>query len=352
MFQIRRLFTAPLVWGLVAIALGSAIQMRHVAEIGSLEGTLRVGADTEARSFIEDDLGDDIPLAAGEGHDGWQFFVTARDPFARNTDRLGAYEGYRFRRLLGPLIAGGGGTFSAGATLVGLNVVGILGFALAVGSVCALATQFGAPWWTPVAALLSPGLWLSIQLVTADGLALGLALLSVYLAVRRRPGLSILAMSCALFAKETSVLFAAGLATWLYFEDRRIEGALTLVIPVASFGVWLTYIQTTIGDALQSRGNIRAPFVGIAQSIDSWTNANDITYWWLAIGSVVLAAIGVWATQNRLVTALGVPWVLVAITSSAVVWDNGNNALRVLAPCWVLGVLGLAMRVQAQATHG
>ena len=109
MNQVRRWVTAPLAWGLSAVVIATMLQIAHVREVGSLEATLRVGVDSEALPYIEDDFGHAIPVTAGEGHDGWRFYLTASDPLALDAQRRLIYWAYRFRRVVGPLIAGAGG---------------------------------------------------------------------------------------------------------------------------------------------------------------------------------------------------------------------------------------------------
>lgn len=256
MLQVRRRVSAPLLWGMTAVTLGTALQIAHVAQVGSLEATLRVGAESDARPFIEDDFGRPVPVTAGHGHDGWRFFLTAQDPFALDDERRPVYRAYRYRRVLGPLLAGGFGTFPAPATVLGLNVIGVLGFGLAVGTTAALASPLGARAWVPLGALLNVGLWLSIELVTADTLTLGLALLAVYLSLRHRPAWAAVAMTLAVLAKETSILFAAGLVIWLYIDGQRGAALRMAVLPIGAIATWMLYLESVLGGAFKSNSNL------------------------------------------------------------------------------------------------
>ena len=199
---------------------------------------------------------------------------------------------------------------------------------------------------------MNVGLWLSIELVTADTLTLGLALLAVYLSLRHRPAWAAVAMTLAVLAKETSILFAAGLVIWLYIDGQRGAVLRMAVLLIGAIATWMLYLESVLGGAFKSNSNLGRPFVGMIQSMGMWSGTAQL-YGWMAVVSLVMALIGVWWARSRLLTAITVPWVLVAVASSTVVWEDGNNALRVLSPSWTLGVLGLAIAIgRREPTHG
>ena len=76
-----------------------------------------------------------------------------------------------------------------------------------------------------------------------------------------------MAMTLAVFAKETSILFAIGLAVWLLLQRRIRASALLLIIPAAAYGAWLVYLEQMLGGAFRSDGNLALPFAGIFQEI-------------------------------------------------------------------------------------
>lgn len=349
MHHIRSRMTGPLAWALAALVLGTVLQIVHVDAIGSLEGTLRLGAEARARPFIEADFGEPLPLAAGRGHDGWRFYLTASDPLMLNEERSHVYNPYRFRRVLGPAVAGGMGAFSARATLLGLNIVGIAGFALVTGVAAALGTRLGARRWVPVAALLNVGFWLSVQLLSADTLTVGLALLAVHLALdRRRWGASV-AMTLAVLAKDTSILFAIGLALHHLRKRQFAAAAQIVLVPIVVLVAWLSYVEVRLGNGFTSNGNLAAPFTGIIDTISSWNGADGV-YAWLALAALVVAVVVVAIGRVPLITSLLLPWVGISIVSSTLVWEDGNNAIRALSPLWTLAVIGLAVMFARQDT--
>jgi len=329
-------------WVLVALAIGILAQVQQVRDTGSIEASLRVGSDAQARAFIEADLGHAVPVTAGEGHDGFHYYLAARDPLALDSERLPIYVAYRHRRILGPLLAGIGGVLGPRATIVGLSVVSLFGFGLAAGAASALAKHMGARPWAPVGVLTSVGLILSVQLVTADALTTGLALTGAVFALRSRAGPAAIAVTLAVLTKETSLLFAAGLTSWLWIENRRRAAALMALLPGGTLLLWTMYLQLRLGDAWSTNGNLGFPFVGLAQSVGGWETDADIALGWLADVPVSVAVIGVVRARQRFLTAITVPWIGIAVLSSSVVWMDGNNALRAFAPCWILGVLGIA----------
>lgn len=345
----RTALFVPLLWAVAAMALGIALQVQHVAAIGSWEGTLRVGAESPARPLIAADLGEDPPVTDGLGHDGYWYYLSAADPLALDVDRHVAYLGYRHRRLLGPLLAGAGGLFPARATVIGLSVVGILGFGLAAGATAWLAARWGARPWAPVGAVLNVGLWLSVQLVTADTLAIGVGLLGVALVIDRRWRPAALVLVLAVLAKETSVLFAlsGGWIAWRAAGAR--EAGTVLIPPLAALAVWLGYLELQIGGAFASNGNLGAPLTGMIESLSNLPTGGDAFYAWMTVFGVVVAVAGVAAARQAQLTALTVPWIAVAILATAVVWERGNNAARVLAPCMVLGLVGLGIALEQRA---
>lgn len=339
----RSALLVPVAWAVVAMVLGALIQIQHVQSIGSIEATLRVGADSPARPFISDDLGPDLPVTEGLGHDGYWFYLSAADPFARDTDRVPVYLGYRHRRLLGPLLAGGGGLLAPRAALIGLSVVGILGFALTAGATAWLAGTWGARSWAPLGAVLNVGLWLSVQLVTADTLAVGLGLVGVAFVLARRWWMAAALLTLAVLAKETSVLFVLGAGALAWVGAGRRQALAVVATPVAVLVAWLAYVELRIGGALASNGNLGLPLEGMLSSLSELSTGADAFYAWMAVIGVALAVAGVLAARRYDLTALTVPWIAVAVVSTSVVWERGNNAVRVLAPCLLLGVVGVAV---------
>ena len=336
-------------WALVALAIGLMAQIAQVRETGAIEASLRVGVDAPEREIVQEDLGQDLILATGPGHDGYHYFLAARDPFALNEARHFAYPAHRHRRIFGPLLGGLGGTLSARATVFGLSAVGLVGFALTAGAIASIGRHLRSRWWSPIGAITSIGLMLSLQLVTADALATGLGLTAVALVLRSRFGLSIVGMSLAVLTKETSMLFALGMAVWLWSEGRKRQAIAVVAIPASVLLVWMSYLEIRLGNAFTARDSLDIPLRGLWTSIGTWRPGSDRLFGWIAVLSVLVAVVGVAVARHRVVSALTIPWIAIALSTGAAIWMDGNNAVRVFAPCWLLGFVGIA---HAVASHG
>jgi len=129
-----------IIWVVTALLVGLAAQIDQVRDTGSIEANLRVGSEAPARAFIEADLNAPVPVTEGGGHDGFHYYLAARDPLALDADGREIYVAYRHRRIFGPLLAGLGGSLPPRTTVLGLSIVGILGFALAAAATVSLSS--------------------------------------------------------------------------------------------------------------------------------------------------------------------------------------------------------------------
>lgn len=337
-------------WALVGLLVGSIAQIAHVRQIGGLEGTLRLGDESPARFLIADELGR-VPLTKGTGHDGFQSYLVARDPFAANADEYGFYVGYRHRRLMSPLLSGLGGTLSPRATLWGLSVTTILGFALSAGAIAAIAQLLGARPWAPVGSVVNIGALLSVQLVTPDALANGFALAAAVAVLRRRHLPAALLMAASLLTKETSVLFAAGLIAYLWMR-REQRGAAWMMASVIPLLLWTGYVNAVVGGGFETQGNLTIlPFAGIVATIGDWRQPVERVLGGTALVAMAVALVGLVRSRSAILWATAAPWLLTAVFSSSEVWRGGNNAVRVYAILWTIGILGIAVSLESTDHH-
>jgi hypothetical protein len=320
-----------------AIILGSVLQVVNLTSLAEPAAILRVGADSSVREPIEEALGE-IPVTLGVGHDGQYFFATALDPFARDERWVGTYETYRHRRVAYPLIAGLGGWLSPEATLFGMAVVPILGLGLAAAASVALAPDR----WRNVAlaaVLASPGLWMSLSLATADTLALGAGLAGLWLVRRRRLGPAIVWFVIAALTKETHLLFAASAAAWFMIGGRRWRDAMLVGgVPTVVLIAWMQYLSGRIPSDGVGLWNFDWPLAGLLEAVDGWSGGSAILVVSAILGTVI-AVVGAARTRSLLLRLTLVPWILVALVTAEVVWRDGNNVARVLAPLLTIGVL-------------
>jgi hypothetical protein len=344
-------------WAATGLLVAVIVQAVNIVQLGDLAGALRLGAAAPTRPLVEAELGQ-IQLAEGTGHDGYQFLVIALDPLARDAEHQTVYYGYRHRRVLYPALAGLGGLLPGRAALAGMAVWNALGVALCAGAVAWLVPRLGAAGWGPAGAVANMGLLNSVQLLTADTLAIGFGLLAAALLVARRLGWAIVALTAAVLTKETSILFTVGAAGWLLTRRDWTAAALTLTVPTGVALAWAGYIEGTIGNGFATQRNLGWPLAGVAEGIGQWNEPGMVVLGLTALAGLIVAGVGAVRSRSSLLLSLTIPWILVTLVSSAVVWGDGNNALRVFSVLWIFGILGLAVRpgrapkdsAQAEAT--
>jgi hypothetical protein len=336
-------------WFLTGIAIAAVMQWHQLYSSGQgLAMTLRVGDTSPARSVIEAELGD-VPVTRGAGHDGQYYYLIARHPVPDPESALLFDDpGYRYRRILYPLLAGGFGRLGPRATLAGLSIWAALGMGAAAAAASQLADRVGAPWWTVLGVIANPGLWLSTQLATPDTLALALALMGAVLCINTRWWAGVALLAVAGLTKEYYLLTAASLLGWNLVSGRRrfASRPLWAAFPVL---MWGTFISVRLGGSagFSPRPNIDLPLRGLVQGVAHWplTSATDRFHAALILlGLFVLTTVLLMA-RDRLLSSMALPWVALAALSSFLVWSNGNNASRVLAPVWVWAALGLGRHV-------
>ena len=320
-------------WAVIgAIASGILIWAQSQA-VGGIAGLLEVGETSDLRPLIEAQLGD-IPLADGAGHDGQIYYAMALDLNGDEVGPLLDHAGYRYRRILYPLLSSGFGILGGSALLIGMIVVTIVATAVAAGATAAVATKVGLSDWAALAVLLNPGVWLSVRLLTSDTLALALMMLGL-LALGTRLALPATFFALSTLAKDVFVVTPLGLAIG---RDRRrwLIGGIALSVLL----VWMTWLTVTLGDGFTGRGNISLPFVGIVNGSANWPNLDVEELVFLGFGLLtVLAGLVVGLSRRSWLRWPILGWTALALISSDWVWDFGNNAARAFAPLAVLVAL-------------
>ncbi len=318
---------------------------------GDVAFVLRVGHESGTRAFIEEELGS-IPLTEGLGHDGQYSYLIARDPFGLDDLPALADDGaYRYRRALYGWMAGGLGMLPPQAALIGLAAWAIVGFGVATAATADVAALVGARSWAVLGVLGNLGMWLSVQLATADALAMALAMLAVSLTLRRRTGWAMVALAAAVLTKDAYVLFSVGLGGWLWFSGKRHSGLALALVPAVPLLLWVGWVSWQVGNGFSAKDNFAWPVVGLVESSSAWETTGDLVQAIVALIALAAALLIAVMTRQRLITWLTVPWILVALVSSAVVWGDGNNAVRAFAPLWLLAWLGAAWMVQTRSAR-
>jgi hypothetical protein len=353
----RRHGLSPIGWFLAGCGLVLAFQVFFVRQHGGDWAVLvRVGADKPHRAHIEEELGPVVCLDS-LGHDGQINYLIARDPFCRHDTHVMLSEfdnpPYRYRRILYPLLAGGFGLLDPRAVLLGL----IFWLALGAGLVAAASADLRSRWHLSGTAmflvLLNPGTYLSAQVLTADALATGLALLGVVLWLRQRQTTAVLVLAAAVLVRETSLLVTLSLVLPL-LAQRRIRQAFLLA---ASSGVpwlaWSLWVRWAIpgGNGLE---NLSLPFVGIIESIPLWRlqGPASVVFGGLSLLLVAGAFWIAWRTPNRFLCCSCLLWACLAVVLSRDVWGHPGNVLRTLMPLWVFLALGYGSCVQQVLAAG
>jgi len=330
-------------WFLVGVVVAVLLQWLQVRALGGdWTGLVNAGQQSSLRSLIEAELGP-VATVGQAGHDGQFSFLIALDPLGQGpAPDLFDHGAYRYRRILLPALGGGFGLWGGEAALLGLVVWTAVGMGLATAAIADLGGDMGTRPWVVAGVLANPGVWLSVQLLTPDVLALGLALTGAALWRRGLRTWGMVTLALAALAKDQYLLVATGLAGWEWFRaHRRPAVALVLgaVTPLAMWSIWLT---ATMGEGLTPRGNFSLPLVGILDAAKGWavTGAKDVTFSLIATGGLLLAAVVSLLVRSAFLRWLTWPWVVLAVVSSGWVWNLGNNSLRVFAPLLTVAVLG------------
>lgn len=332
----------PLAWFLIAFGLALFIQWNQASALGNgdIAALLSVGERSQLRPIIEEELGQ-VPLVPGSGHDGQMTYVIARHPVPKSqVADLFDHAGYRYRRILYPLLGSGFGTFSPRFTLYGLALLAAAGFGLAATAMRKLADRFGLNVWVMAGIVANPGLWLSLKLMTPDALAFGLALAGTWLWLRRStwPAVGALALSC--LTKEPYLLVVIGLAGWELTRPGRSAARLVglFVVPLPLV-IWSGWLSIQIGDGFAPRGNLGPPLVGLIGSLQAWLASPDPLLALLTMTALVVTIAGALSVRSSLLAWLTWPWLAIALSSSDWVWALGNNAARAFAPLFLLAAI-------------
>jgi len=303
--------------------------------VGGPAGLIQVGENSALRPVIEAELGD-IPLSPGSGHDGQIYYAIGLDLRGEFVPDLLDHGGYRYRRILFPLLSSGFGLFDGWPLLIGMMVVTIAAAGVAVGATATIAARGGLTELATFALLANPGFWLSIRLLTADTLAMGLMLGALALLTNLR--LSAVTFALAVLAKDAYLVTPAGLA---FTRDRRRW--ILVIVPFVSLVGVMTWITVTMGEGFTGRGNFALPLMGIIDASSNWSNlgAGDIFFLIFALVSV-FAGLVIGILHKSWLRWPIISWSVLGLVSSEWVWNFGNNAARVFAPLAVLIVLSLA----------
>ncbi|MFQ5523848.1 MAG: hypothetical protein ACE5F5_09765 [Acidimicrobiia bacterium] len=319
-------------WALVGGAAAAILLAAQAASVGGATGLLQVGEASNLRPLIEAELGD-LPLAPGPGHDGQIYYAIGLDLDGDEVGPLLDHAGYRYRRILFPLLASGFGLLEGEGLLWGMIVLVVASTAVATGVVAVTARRTGLSEWIALSVVLNPGIWLSVRLLTADVTAIAFMTLGLY-AYSRSSSNTGPTFALAALTKDVFVLTPLGSTLADPKQWHRVA-----VTPLAVLGAWSFWLTQSLGEGFTPRQNLTWPLKGIVDAWSNWVHLGGEEWFYLAftMGSV---AVGLVAGLRR--GWLRWPlllWTALALVSSNWVWDFGNNAARAFAPIIVLAVL-------------
>ena len=331
-----------LFWFVAGTIAAGVLQVGQVRVMGGVpEGLLFAGDRQEVHVLVLEEL-PGTPVWEGFGHDGQIFYAMALDLTGQWVPDILLSSPYRYRRILYPALASGFGTMEGRGLLWGMILLAALPAGLAAGAIAELARLENWTRLAPALVLLNPATWLSARLLTADNLALALAVLGVLALRSRRDGWAVVAFAAAALTKEPFLAMAAGATGLMWFEGERRRAFKALAAATAPMLLWWVYVATAVGNPLESYGAMVAPLTGIIDALPTWASLRPRD--WLYLTAVLLgvaASLITLVKGPRLLKWLVTPWLLIALVSSDLVWNFGNNAIRALAPIFTLGLTGL-----------
>ena len=335
-------------WFILGAALGVTVMGAYGA--GGWRSLLHVGSRNPLLHTIESELG---PLAPSDatGHDGQLYYLVARDPLGtgETPHALAAFDDngprYRYRRILFPVLAGGFGQLGAQATLGGMITWLAVAMGLATVAIADLSFQLNVREAVFVAAV-NAGALVSLLLLTADVLALALALGGISLALRWRTGWAVAALALAALTKEVYVLVPWALAAWRWNERQRGDALALAVLPVLPIVAWSGWVATSLPGIATAVANVGMPFVGFFEAVSVWVSQerNPVELFLAAftgltfVGASAMLAVG----RIKVLRWLVAPWVALGCFATLEVWGKPNNAARVFAILWPLSILLLS----------
>ncbi len=250
-------------WTLVLV-----IMLIYLGTIAALHGGNPKAFVTlgECFSVCQGADGTDCP-AGTEGYDGQFTYYIARDPL----DSPGCLDvpAYRMQRILLPAL---GRALSLGYTpLIPWTLVAINLAALVTGTALLedLLRQAHASRWYALSYGLFVGVVMAVRLSTTEALAYGLVIAGIWLVERERPNAAALMLALAALAKETTLLFAAGLVLYHVLHRRWRDAARITLIAGVPFALWQVVLYGWLGTFGAGSGGAKAtpfeivPFNGV-----------------------------------------------------------------------------------------
>lgn len=195
------------------------------------------------------------------GYDGQFIYYIARDLSPQDVTPYLDVPAYRYQRILLPLLARL--TSFGNPTLLPwlLALWGVLSITMGVWAVSGLLAGWGVSRWYALVYGLYAGFLLALIVDLPEPLAYGLVAVGLLLLERGRKWAGWLVLGLAVFAKETTLLFTAGVLLSYLFQ-RRWRELISLgcigVLPFVIFQGWLWAVFSAAG--IGSGGALSTPF--------------------------------------------------------------------------------------------
>jgi hypothetical protein len=347
---------APAVfWFSIGVLLGLAAMRGQGAP--NWASLLRVGSSNPFLGQIQRELGPVHPRDP-VGHDGQLFFLIARDP----VNAFGTAQGlaefdnnpprYRYRRILYPLLSGGFGLFNGRVTLAAMILLAAVGLGLTAVAIADIAHGLNLSGGVVFAGVLNLGALISAMLLTADALALGLALGGLALVCRSQTGWAVTAFALAALTKEVYAIVPASIGAFYIRERFWRRGLIVALMPVLPLLIWTAWVWLKIPDAPPTASNLGVPFRGIVESLPVWRERYQGNLPQMA-AATFLACVFIMAPalvvlgRNGLLRSTVVAWLVIASVSTPLVWRLPTNAARAFGMLWPLTWLLLVERMRA-----
>ncbi len=344
-----------LFWFVIGASLAvGAMRAQNPPNLASL---LRVGSTNPLLAQIEQELGP-IESPDSVGHDGQIYYLIARDPWATGPTvaALSQFDTnpprYRYRRILYPLLVGGFGQFDGRTTLFSMILWVAISMGVATVATADLTFHLRGSARAALIASVNVGALVSAMLLTADMLALALALLGLTFAARERRTWAIAAFAVAGLTKELYLFVPLSVALWHWMERRRAQAVVYATLPLLPLIVWAIYVSMRVPDLPIKVASFGVPMVGILTSIPQWRHRNgaeQLVGAYVGVSFVTAAAMVVAGRAGILRWVLA-PWLTLGLVATEVaVWDIPSNVARQFAILWPVGMLLVSQRMWAQA---
>jgi hypothetical protein len=304
---------------------------------------------------------EDVNEGQGFSHDGKFFFAQANDPWYLHPEEHAVVLDqpiYRGERMLYPLVAGGFGLFSPDIVVWSMLITNI--FAMAVGSLLTAKVAEGEALstWLGVSFPLNFGLLFELSFGGSGILAYACCVAGVFALRRERAWLAASAFAGAALSREVMIIFALGIFTLRWIEEREATWRL-LTVPIVAMACWDGYLVARLGEMSGAGGGpekFSAPFLGIIEAFPVWTTDAGHLIVDILIVCIIVLFVPV-ALRSRSPLAWGaLPFVLLAPFLSANVWLGMFNFTRALAPIFTavpfLVVSSRRTQVEARAFVG